>query len=501
MISFRYSWFLFFATFAWLILTSASCGSRGNGQETDRIRPWPGNPHYLAWGNTPVFLIGPTGYHGWTPISRPGEMDFHKQLHRLDKVIRDAGSMHVCGFVRCIPYDPMNHMHDGEVSEVLQPWKRLDDGRYDLERFEEAWGKRLKVFLDLAHDLRIVVSIEVWDDWSVTRGVGGAWNAHPFNPRNIVNFDSTVLSATTSECNAPFYSTIPARKNIPEVLELQKRYVDHLISIISEYPNVLINISNESRADLDWSRFWAGYIRKAVNGKIMIGEMPSTNRVDGGGECEYDFNPLTLSTDPSYDYVDIAQGVSGHEFGGDPFRQAIEGSRRILGYRMAMDKSGTSRPFIVSKDYTRGPDGGTIVLWSRFAGGTASARFHRPAGDHDPSVIDFQHETALRLARFVAGVPFWQMYPLHDAVESLPEGAGANVLAEADSHYVVQLIGGAEGKHLGLSLPNGTWSVTWSDPSTGETLVQYEVPADSGTVYLEIPGNLDHHIIQIVKVH
>ncbi len=59
----------------------------------------------------------------------------------------------------------------------------------------------------------------------------------------------------------------------------------------------------------------------------MTGEMPSTNRKDGGGECEAYFNPMTLSTDPAYEYVDIAQAVSGHEFGGDSFRQAVEGCR------------------------------------------------------------------------------------------------------------------------------------------------------------------------------
>ncbi len=135
---FNYPVLLFLTTFTWLTFTNAFYVSPDNGNEPGRIRPWPENPHYLALGNTPVFLIGPTGYHGWTPISRPGEMDFRSQLHRLDSVIRDAGSIHVCGFVRCIPYDPMNHLHDGEVAEVLQPWKRLEDGRYDLERFEEA---------------------------------------------------------------------------------------------------------------------------------------------------------------------------------------------------------------------------------------------------------------------------------------------------------------------------------------------------------------------------
>ncbi len=474
--------------------------------DVERVQPYAGNPFYLAWGDTPVFPLGPTGYHAWTPISRPGTVDSHEQLYRLSRVIDRIGSPHVVGFVRCLPYDPNNHMHDGEVVRVLQPWVRMEDGRYDLRRFEPEWEKRLKDYLDLALDLRIVVSLEVWDDWSISRGVGGAWdpgplgawNIHPFNPRNNINYDSKVLPETTTECNAPFYRTIPSHSNITQALDLQKHYVDHLLSIVSDYPNVLINISNESRANLEWSRFWAEYIRERIP-PMMIGEMPSTNRKDGGGECEYLFNPMTLSTDPHYDYVDIAQAVSGHEFGGNARRQALEGSSRIAGYRAAMKEAGTERPLIVSKDYTRGPDGGAIVSWSRFVGGAASARFHRPAGDHPESVIIFQHELAGNLGRFIARVPFWQMDMHPGVINVLPTGAGANVLADLDSHYVIQLLGGDEGEKLGLKISPGNWTVSWIDPATGTEFANYEAKVNSNALELDIRGELDHRIIYITK--
>jgi hypothetical protein len=472
---------------------------------TGRVRPFSGNPFYLAWGDTPVFPLGPTGYHAWTPISRPGTTDHHHQLRRLSLTTGEIGSPHVVGFVRCLPYDPNNHMHDGEVARVLQPWARMEDGRYDLERFEPEWEGRLKDYLDLALELRIIVSLEVWDDWSVSRGTGGAWdpgpegawNAHPFNPRNNINYDSDVLPETTNECNAPFYGTIPSKSNIPGALTLQKHYVDHLLDIISEYPNVLINISNESRADLEWSRFWAEYIRQGT--PFMIGEMPSTNRINGGGECEYLFNPMTLSTDPHYDYVDIAQAVSGHEFGGDAHRQALEGSRRIAGYRAAMKEAGTERPLIVSKDYTRGPEGGAIVLWSRFVGGAASARFHRPAGDHPESVIDFQHEMAGSLGRFIARVPFWQMDIHPEVVNVVPPGAGANVLTDLDSHYVIQLIGGNQGERIAVEIPSGAWTIEWIDPASGTGYTMHESIAESNRLELDIRGESDHRIIYIFK--
>jgi len=470
------------------------------------IQPFAENPHYLAWGETPVFPLGATGYHSWTPISRPNEVNFTEQLDRLAKVMDDIGSPHVCGFVRCLPYDPMNHLHDGAVSKVLQPWLRLENGSYDLEQFEPAWEERLRAYLNAALERRIIVSLEVWDDWSVTRGPGGAydpgevyaWNGHPFNPENNVNYDETVLPAETSVCNAPFYSTIPSQNNIERVLQLQKKYVDHLLSIATGYPNIILNISNESRSHLDWSRFWATYIREKIPEGFMIGEMPSTNRKDGGGECDYELNPLTLCTDPLYDFVDIAQGVSRHEFG-EPHQQAIGGGKRIFEYRRAMAEAGTHRPLIISKDYSRDAQGGDLVLWSRFVSGAASARFHRPAGDNPESVIDFQHEAIERLGRFIAEVPFWEMYPNPGIVLELPEGAGANVLADASSVCVVQLVGATAAGNMQLVLTPGNWTVRWIDPSSGNEINRSEVSVGATSLQLDFPEGPDHRIILLKK--
>jgi hypothetical protein len=164
-----------------------------------------------------------------------------------------------------------------------------------------------------------------------------------------------------------------------------------------------------------------------------------------------------------------------------------------------MREAGTERPLIVSKDYTRGPQGGAIVSWSRFVGGAASARFHRPAGDHPESVIIFQHEMAGHLGRFIARVPFWQMDMQPGIVNVLPSGAGANVLADLDSHYVIQLIGGDEGEKLVLQLTPGMWTVSWIDPSTGEDIVNYNMTLDSAELELDIPSELDHRIIYIER--
>ncbi|MDN3689874.1 hypothetical protein [Cyclobacterium jeungdonense] len=93
------------------------------------------NPNYFSWGITPVFLIGAAGFHSWAPISRPGTVQMEQQLERMGNLIDEINSPLIMGLVRWLPYDPMNHVHDGTVKRVLQPWKQEADGRYDLSQF------------------------------------------------------------------------------------------------------------------------------------------------------------------------------------------------------------------------------------------------------------------------------------------------------------------------------------------------------------------------------
>ena len=473
-------------------------------QSSSLIRPHSENPYYLSWDGTPVFPIGAAGIHSWYPLSGFDDVTYQEQLVRLAAAIKAIDNPHVCGFARCLAYSPVTV---GErTGEVLQPWLLLEDGRYDLEQFSPEWEKQLHHYLAIALENRIIISLEVWDDWSVTRGPGGAhdpgpgfvWNIHPFNPINNINYDESVLPATTEHCNPPFYRTIPSQDDNPTVLNLQKHYVNHLLGIASNFPNVMINISNESRASLEWSRYWASYIRDHAASGVMIGDMPSTNRRDGGGECDPDLNPLTLCTDPLYDYIDIAQGVSRHEFGAAS-RQALGGAERIRLYRDAMNNAGLQRPLVISKDYSNFGLEGDIVFWSRFVGGAATSRFHRPWGEEAETVVQYQHEAVEHLGRFIAKVPFWTMAPAPEMLTYLPKDASANVLAAPDGPVVFQLLGGSEGDTLQVNVGSGTWKVLWVNPATGQDLKNGEVSTDNSVFELEIPGELEHRILLLQR--
>ncbi|MEF8810377.1 MAG: hypothetical protein V5A47_05585 [Bacteroidales bacterium] len=505
--------FLFFVSSAFFLSAFIFSQNLDKAHESEinadikSISPSQKNPFYFSWKEKPVFLLGAANFHSWTPISRPENVNIKQQMDRLAKAIGKINSPNVLGFVRCLPYDPANHMHDGNVPTVLQPWRKTEDGRYDLTRFNPSWEERLHHYLEVALERNIIVSLEVWDDWSVTRGPGGqydpgpdgGWNAHPFNPKNNVNYDATVLPDTTSACGAPFYSTIPSDANNQTVLKLQQNYVDQLMAIAGDYPNVIVNISNESRANLKWSLYWTNYVRKKLPEGYMIGEMPSTNRKDGGGQCQYKFSPLTLSMDTNYDYVDISQGVSGHEFN-TITDQVIKGAQRIRSYRQRMHTQGQVKPLVLSKDYTRDEQGGRMVLWSRFTGGAASARFHRPSGDHGMEVIDFQHETVKNLGKFIATLPFWSMAPAPDKIQSLPLNVRANVLAQEKGHIVVQVISGKKGDEISLDMATGQWTFEWIDPKTYGESRKHTLKVNKEAT-IKIPEDKKHQILHLYPVN
>lgn len=452
------------------------------------VRVCEDHPRYFAFGGKPVFLIGATQPEGWYPITDP-DRDFLPELDRLATVIRGVNSPHVAGLVRVIPY----------FSGVpLQPWAYDEaEEAYDLDTFDPQWERRLRSYLQTAADRDLVVSLELWDDWSITRGVGGAydpgpeqaWNAHPFNPENNVNYDADVIPATTRECGAPFYETVPENAATEALLERQRRYAAHYADIVADYPNVICSVSNESRAHVAWSRYWADFLRETIDGDRLVGEMPSTSE-GGAGECDPELSPATLLNDDRYDYVDCSQALSAHSFSAD-VQEIVAGTEERVGkYAEQMEAKACIKPIVVSKDYTNTDPDGRAVAWAKFVAGTASFRFHRhgvsvwgeASSDDD---ISFAFETIKHLGRFVAETTFWRHRAPLDILSEVPSEAVALARGELGREYVVAVVDG-NGNHVVLDVEPGRYDSRWYDPETGA----FSAVGDSGSRLCIADGSL-----------
>jgi hypothetical protein len=280
-------------------------------------------------------------------------------------------------------------------------------------------------------------------------------------PRNNVNYGDDVLSTTTRACEAPFYATIPENEATRPALACQRRYADLYASVVEDHPNVVCDVSNESRATLEWSTYWAEYIREAIDADRLVGDMRSTNREDGSGQCDPRLQPATLFEDDRYDYADCSQALSAHSFGGD-VHDLVAGTRdRVAEYyeRMA---AADPEPIVVSKDYTFEAPDGRPVIWSKFVAGAATARFHRPTdGSEETAAFDF--ECIERPGSFVADTTFRRHRPDRDVVVTTPPDAVALARSWPGEEYVVAVVDGGGGD-LAVALAPGTYAVRRYDP-------------------------------------
>jgi hypothetical protein len=133
---------------------------------TARLQPYEKNPWYWQYKNTPVLLLG-------------GSKD--DNLFQLPDLVPHLDAMATAGanYVR----NTMSDRNDGGFE--VYPFKRLDNGKYDLAQWNDEYWRRFAEFLRLTHERGIIVQIEVWDrfDYSMKN-----WPPHPYNPANNVNY-------------------------------------------------------------------------------------------------------------------------------------------------------------------------------------------------------------------------------------------------------------------------------------------------------------------------
>ncbi len=341
----------------------------GEAQE-NAIKPYEGNPSYWQYKGKSVLLLGGSddeNLYQWT-----GE----KLVEQLDLLTGAGGN-----YLRCTIRD----RDEGN----LKPWMRVDNGKYDLDRFNAEYWERFSVFLEACHKRDIIVQVEVWATYDYLTN----WDISPFRPSNNINLTGRNCSLPEqydpgiwpgeADKPCPFYHTIPVHNNDTRVLFYQQAYIDKLLSISLAYPNILYCIDNEiwTSAPMEWGWYWSRYIRDKAEeaGRIVnITEMYCFPGFDlRYGEAGMTMILGVLDHPEIFDYLDISNvGMfSGEYF----YRQAYE-----IYYQI--NRQERPRPVNFVKIYGN-PDAGYDLavaskgpetFWIAITSGMASARFHRP---------------------------------------------------------------------------------------------------------------------------
>jgi hypothetical protein len=78
-----------------------------------------------------------------------------------------------------------NTMSSRDEGNLWPHHRDPETGRYDLDRFSDAYWQRFRDFLEMTRRRGIIVQIEVFDRFDYARD---PWDANPFNPKNNINY-------------------------------------------------------------------------------------------------------------------------------------------------------------------------------------------------------------------------------------------------------------------------------------------------------------------------
>lgn len=255
------------------------------------------------------------------------------------------------------------------------PFFQREDGKYDLEKFNDRYWEKFEKFLKETATRGIIVQIEVWATFDFYRD---PWDLNPFNPKNNVNYNEVRSKLPVRVETHPvftdnnFFRSVPSQMNIAPVLWYQKKFVDKLLSYSLAFDHVLYCMDNETSVTSDWGKFWAKYIQKSA---VMQGKMVQTTEMWDPHNLDHPMHFETFDNPEIFNFVDISQ--NNHLSGDQHWNNGI----RQIDY---LRKMNLLRPVNNVKVY--GNDGGphqttqnAIQSFCRnVLFGAASTRFHRP---------------------------------------------------------------------------------------------------------------------------
>ncbi|QDT02414.1 hypothetical protein K227x_07900 [Rubripirellula lacrimiformis] len=419
--------------------------SKSIADQPDRIRPSETHPFYWQSKGQDVLLLGGSKDDSLFQIP---DLEAH-----LDEM-KSVGA----NYIR----NTMSDRHD--FGFELYPFAKLENGKYDLDQWNDEYWARFEEMLKLTQQRDIIVQIEVWDRFDYSQD---KWPPHPYNPKNNINYtekESGLASAYPKHPGQnlqPFFFTTPQQRDNAVVFQHQRRFVEKLLSHSLPYGHVLYCVDNETNGEEAWSSFWQSFIQAAADKadrSVCITEMWDDWDLAGPQHSR------TLDHPDRYTFVDVSQ--NNHQKGQKHWDNFQALRTRLLNQ---------PRPINTVKTY--GADNnkfghttqdGISRFWRHVVGGAASARFHRPGsglGLSDPA------KAAIQAARKLESVVrLWDVTPANSLLRNRDADEAYLAIAPGKA-YVVYF---PQGGDVDITLegpqptqPNSKWRVRWINIDTG----------------------------------
>jgi hypothetical protein len=408
--------------------------------DADRIQPFTQNHRFWQYHGKPLLLLGAST---------------DDNLFQIPNLAAELDAMKSIGanYIR----NSMSDSHD--FGFEVYPFKRLENGLYDLMQWSEAYWQRFEDMLNLTAERDIIVQLEIWNRFDYSQK---NWLDHPYNPANNVNYtpDTSRLANSYPDHPAknrqPFFFTTPFQRNNTVVLEFQRRFVAKLLSYSLNFDNVLYCIDNETKAEEAWADYWSAYIKDKAREKgktICITEMWDDWNLRARSHRR------TLDHQQRYAFAEISQNNQNK---GQQHWDNLQWVYRYI--------ANLPRPLNSVKIY--GADGGQYGTkrdgierwWRNIIGGAASVRFHRPNAGLGLSESSISSIKSVRKAE--SFINFWEMKPANQQLADR-ERNEAYLSAKPGSAYVLYF---SNGGAVGLDMVNeaGTFLLYWINIATSE---------------------------------
>lgn len=416
----------------------------------------PDNPHYFLWRGRPTLLVT-SGEHYGAVLNQ--DFDFRRYLDTLAKDGLNLTRTFSSAYCEAPgAFSIASNTLAPATGRLICPWARSDQpgyrnggNKFDLNRWDDAYFKRLKAFVIHASRRGVVVELNLFCPFYED----SMWHLSPMNAINNINRvgDVARTNVYTLDRNGG-------------LLAAQEALVRKLVTELKESDNLYYEICNEpyfGGVTLAWQHRIADVIRdteKALGARHLISQNVANDKAKVQNphpavsvfNFHYAYPPDTVAMNYGLNKV-----IGDNETG---FRGTNDLPYRVEAWSFLLAGGGLFNHLDYS--FVAGHEDGAFVYPDKQPGGGNPA---------------FRRQMKI-LAEFVRGFDFIRMKPDSTVIAGgVPQGHRAYGLSEPGVAWAVYLARdtknknaptGAQTATLELQLPAGDYSAAWVNPRTGK---------------------------------
>jgi hypothetical protein len=435
------------------------------------IRAHPDNPHYYLFRGRPTILVTSAEHYG-AVINRA--FDYNAYLDALKSYGLNYTRIYPAAFV-----EPEGTFHPDNTlapkpGELIQPWARSDKpgyrsggNRFDLDRWDPEYFRRLKDFIAQADARGIVVEICFFNAQN-----RGSWPMSPLYWKNNIQEEGRVDK-----------DDVQTLKH-PKLVRRQDDFIRRIVQEVNAFDNVILEICDEPFSygtKRELAGPWIGHFvelisqtESALPQKHLLGQ-----QIQGriGGPVDF-----TAHKDVSVIVTQYMWETPDQQIGG------LKALDKLYDRNKPIDLNETG--YYPLSSWYEGDKAGDVRVegWEFMVGGGSS--FNNLNGvftARDPAGTAPENKPVLTtmqaLKSFIESFDLTKMRPGRGFVVSgIPEGAWCRGMSQPGQQYalyhhhsklkpyVYKVVPGDYSERLVLELPAGSYVAEWVDPSTGSVL-------------------------------